>query len=87
MSSGLINPSGLTALGRFGSLGITLALGVAFFVWLGSLIDQRFGTAPWGVAGLGLLGAVASLVKLVRDVQRLSAEQSADEAELDRKKD
>ncbi|MBI5833061.1 MAG: AtpZ/AtpI family protein [Armatimonadetes bacterium] len=58
------------ALGQFGALGFTLAAGVMLFAAAGMWVDRRFDCAPVGVAVLGLLGAVLSLVKLVRDVQR-----------------
>jgi F0F1-type ATP synthase assembly protein I len=62
------------ALAQFGSMGITLALGVALFAGLGWWLDQKLGTEPVALASLCLLGAVLSLVKVVRDVQRWSDE-------------
>lgn len=70
----MIERSGLSDLARYGGVGITLALGVAFFAWLGMLVDRRWGTAPWGLVVLGLLGAALSLYKFVRDVSRFNAE-------------
>jgi len=62
----------MRALGQFGSLGFTLVAGVALFAAAGMWLDRRLGSAPLGVAGLSLLGAALSLIKLVRDVQRQS---------------
>ena len=59
----------MRALGQFGGLGFSLVAGVALFAAAGLWLDQRCGCSPVGVASLGLLGAVLSLVKLVRDVQ------------------
>lgn len=69
----MIERSGLRDLARYGGVGITLALGVAFFAWMGMLVDRRFGTAPWGLVILGLLGAVLSLYKFIRDVNEFDA--------------
>lgn len=68
------------ALVRYGALGFSLALGIAFFSWLGYLADARFGSAPAGLAAGCLLGAGLGLYKLIRDVVRQSVE---DEPEQD----
>ena len=59
----------MRALAQFGGLGFSLVAGVALFAAAGLWVDQRLGCSPIGVATLGLLGALLSLVKLVRDVQ------------------
>ena len=61
------------ALMQFGGLGVTLALGVALFTWLGSLVDRQWGTTPVGLAGGCLLGAALGLYKVIRDVTQWSA--------------
>ncbi|MBI2301503.1 MAG: AtpZ/AtpI family protein [Armatimonadetes bacterium] len=58
------------ALAQFGSLGVALALSVAFFAWVGLALDRRFGTEPVGVAVMSLLGSAAALYKVIRDVSR-----------------
>ncbi len=62
---------------RFGSLGCSLAAGVALFAGLGWWLDERLGTAPVWLAVMCLVGAAVSLYKLIRDVMRLSGEQEA----------
>ncbi len=62
------------ALLQFGGLGCSLAATVALFSWLGSLLDQRLGSAPAGLCVGCLVGAAAGLYKLIRDVVALSEE-------------
>ena len=45
-----------------GQVGITVAVPIALGAWLGQKLDERFGTAPWGLLGLTFAGmAVAGL--------------------------
>lgn len=58
------------ALGRYGSLGFSLAAGILLFSLLGAKIDAKFDCAPLGLAVGCLLGGALGLYKLVRDVIR-----------------
>lgn len=45
-----------------GQVGVTVAVPIALGAWLGQKLDERLGTAPWGLLGLTFLGmAVAGL--------------------------
>ena len=63
------------ALAQYGSLGCSLAAGVAVFAGVGWWLDEQLGTAPVCLSVLCLLGAAGSLGKLIRDVSRLNGDE------------
>ena len=45
-----------------GQVGVTVAVPIALGAWLGQKLDERLGTAPWGLLGLTFAGmALAGL--------------------------
>lgn len=45
-----------------GQVGLTVAVPIVLGAWLGQKLDERLGTAPWGLLGLTFVGmAVAGL--------------------------
>jgi F0F1-type ATP synthase assembly protein I len=70
------------------SHGITIAVSVALFLWLGDLLDQRIGTSPLfaflGIllgAGGGFYRLYANLVLIPREEARLAAERDRESRE------
>ena len=68
--------------------GITIAVSVALFLWLGDLLDQRIGTSPLfaflGIllgAGGGFYRLYAQLVLIPREEARLAAEKDRETRE------
>jgi F0F1-type ATP synthase assembly protein I len=58
---------------RYSGLGIELAVFLVAGVLGGKWVDDRWGTAPWGFFGglaLGIAGAVRSLQRTLRQLQR-----------------
>lgn len=56
----------LRALGRYTGLGLTWALSVLFFLWIGYWLDGRLGTLPWLTIGGAFLGASAGFLSLYK---------------------
>ena len=53
-------------LGIYGTVGFQLAIAVVGGLWIGYLLDQKFGTLPWlSIIGLGI-GAVGGFYNLFR---------------------
>jgi F0F1-type ATP synthase assembly protein I len=52
---------------RYSSVGLELAGAVAVLAFVGSWIDRRFETQPWGILGGVVLGLVGGLYNLVRE--------------------
>jgi F0F1-type ATP synthase assembly protein I len=52
-------------------LGTQLAVTVLFLGGIGWLIDDRFGSTPWGLVGGLCLGGVVGFVQFLRSTQRL----------------
>ncbi len=57
-------------LGAFAALGTTIAITEAVGVVLGIWIDRALGTAPWGLVFGIVLGTVAAVVSVVKQVRR-----------------
>lgn len=74
-------PSGSASqIGRYSGYGITLAVAVALFAWLGNLLDERIGTSPLFV----LLGTAAGFGGgLYRMLRELSPPKEKDGAKDD----
>ena len=52
---------------RYSGVGLELAGAIAVLAYVGSLVDRRFGTQPWGILGGVVLGLVGGLYNLVRE--------------------
>ena len=57
-------------LGALAALGTTIAITEAVGVVLGILIDRTWGTTPWGLVFGIVLGTVAAVVSVVKQVRR-----------------
>lgn len=63
-SSGNGRPHGQRAIGA----GLTLAVSVGVFAYGGMWLDRQFGTKPWLLLLLVLLGIVGGMLHLIREV-------------------
>jgi len=52
---------------RYSGVGLELAGAIAVLAYVGSWVDRRFGTQPWGILGGVVLGLVGGLYNLVRE--------------------
>jgi len=52
---------------RHSGVGLELAGAIAVLAYVGSWVDRRFGTQPWGILGGVVLGLVGGLYNLVRE--------------------
>ena len=59
---------------QYAALGIEVAGIVAGSAWLGWWLDVKFGTNPWLLLTLVLLGGAAAMLQLFRVAQRLGRE-------------
>jgi F0F1-type ATP synthase assembly protein I len=60
---------------RYSGVGLELAGAIGGLALVGSWLDRRFGTQPWGILGGVVLGMVGGLYNLVRE--SLAAVQEA----------
>ena len=56
----------LNKLGKFFNVGVELISGVFVGVGCGLFIDWAFGTSPWGLISLFILGSAAGLLNVYR---------------------
>ena len=56
----------LNKLGKFFNVGVELVSGVFVGVGCGLFIDWAFGTSPWGLISLFILGSAAGLLNVYR---------------------
>ena len=54
---------------RFMGAGFQMGAIIALFAFLGTWTDAHWGWAPWGTAGLTLLGVVLAMVWIIREAQ------------------
>lgn len=66
-----------TAFGQAFRYAAELVVGVAFGGGLGWVLDRQFGTAPWLMIVLVILGFAAGLMNLIRAAQKAQAENEA----------
>lgn len=59
-------PKNLT--GKFFNVGVELVAGVLVGVGLGLFIDWAFGTSPWGLISLFILGSAAGMLNVYRSL-------------------
>jgi F0F1-type ATP synthase assembly protein I len=62
---------------RFAGVGLQFALSILIFVYLGSWLDRRFGTAPWILLAALFFGAGGSFYSMYR---KLMAAQEREDA-------
>lgn len=62
------------AMGQAMKIAIELVVGVAVGWFIGRLLDEQFGTAPWLMIGFLILGFTAGLMNIVRTARRLQAQ-------------
>ena len=52
---------------RYSGVGLELAGATAGLALLGSWIDRKYGTSPWGILGGVVIGIVGGLYNLVKE--------------------
>lgn len=62
------------ALGQAMKIAIELVVGIAVGGFIGKVLDDQFGTAPWMLIVFLMLGFAAGLLNIVRTARRLQAE-------------
>jgi ATP synthase protein I len=66
----------ISTFARFSAVGIQMGVIIALFTWLGTYLDERFGTkTPWWTIGLSLFGVIAGLVLVIREVIKMSKDE------------
>lgn len=66
---------------RYTGLGIELAVFLVAGTLGGNWIDEKYGTAPWGILGgvaFGVAGGVRTLIRTVRQIQHNQAAEDAE---------
>ncbi|HLK97146.1 MAG TPA: AtpZ/AtpI family protein [Hymenobacter sp.] len=53
---------------RFSGLGIQMLATIGLCTWLGTWVDGRFGSGPWGTVVLTLLGVFTAMYLVIRGV-------------------
>jgi ATP synthase protein I len=56
----------LNKIGKFFNVGVELVSGVFVGVGCGLFIDWAFGTSPWGLISLFILGSIAGMLNVYR---------------------
>lgn len=64
---------------RYSGVGLQLAGAIGGLALVGSWIDRRFGTAPWGILGGVVIGLVGGLYNLVRESLEAVREAKAED--------
>lgn len=62
------------AMGQAMKIAIELVVGIAVGGFIGKVLDDQFGTAPWLLIVFLMLGFAAGLLNIVRTARRLQAE-------------
>ena len=66
---------------KYTGLGIELAVFIVVGVLGGNWIDEKYGTAPWGILGgvaFGIAGGVRTLVRTVKHIQKSQEKESGE---------
>lgn len=64
--------------GRYGTVGLELALSILFGMFLGRWLDQKFGTGQWLTfvgLGFGLAAGARSVLRALRQANRAADEE------------
>lgn len=64
----------LRELGRYSGLGVTWALSVLFFLWIGYWLDGRLGTLPWLTIVGAFVGAAGGFISLYRGLTAVGSD-------------
>ena len=59
---------------RAWSVGLDMVYSAGGMLLLGAGIDWFFGTKPWWMLGLGLLGLIVGMYKFIRDAMRFNTQ-------------
>jgi ATP synthase protein I len=62
------------AMGQAMKIAIELVVGIAVGGFIGKVLDDQFGTAPWLMIVFLMLGFAAGLMNIIRTARRLQAE-------------
>ncbi len=62
---------------QYSGLGITLAVVILVFLWLGMKIDEWLGTSPWFTLGMTMLGFFGGFYNFFLTIQKLTKEDDA----------
>lgn len=62
------------AMGQAMKIAIELVVGIAVGGFIGKILDDQFGTAPWLLIVFLMLGFAAGLMNIIRTARRLQAE-------------
>jgi F0F1-type ATP synthase assembly protein I len=60
-----------------GQVGVTVAVPIALGAWLGQKLDERLGTAPWGLLALTFAGMALAGLGVALLIRRYLAEDPA----------
>ena len=67
-----------TTAGKYFNVGVELVSGVLVGVGVGLFIDWFFGTSPWGLISLFILGSAAGMLNVYRAVTRSENKEDKD---------
>lgn len=70
---------------RYSGVGLELAGATAGLALLGSWIDRRLGTSPWGIVGGVFIGIVGGLYNLVKESLAAVREAGTEDAVANRR--
>lgn len=67
-----------------GQVGVSVGIPIALGAWLGQKVDERLGTAPWGLLGLTFLGMALAGVAVAMLIRRYQGTDSGEVTEAAR---
>ncbi len=62
---------------QYSGLGITLAVVILVFLWIGMKLDDWLGTSPWLMLGMTMLGFFGGFYNFFMTIQKLTKEDDA----------